>query len=216
MQRRARVHAALGDVTRLRLVEELRLTDRTPGELRRLVGIDSNLMAHHLDVLEEAGAITRHASAGDGRRRYVSLNTDFVGPLIPEKRLSAETVVFVCTHNSARSQFAEALVNARSSIAAFSAGLRPSDSVHPRAIEVAREHGLDLSGAVPKSYDSVRVRPDLVVSVCDRACEAPIPIPAERLHWSIPDPVESGRLDAFRSAFQDVSRRADVLMKAIA
>ena len=58
-------------------------SDRSPVELRRLIGIESNLLAHHLDVLEQAGLISRTRSSGDGRRRYVHLDRralDRLGP----------------------------------------------------------------------------------------------------------------------------------------
>ncbi|MEZ5269751.1 MAG: winged helix-turn-helix domain-containing protein [Microthrixaceae bacterium] len=70
---RAARHAALGDPVRLSVVDELVVSDRSPVELSRLVGIESNLLAHHLDILEEAGLIERSRSSGDGRRRYVHL-----------------------------------------------------------------------------------------------------------------------------------------------
>ena len=212
---RARVHAALGDETRLRAVDELWLGDRTPAELGGMLGIDSNLLSHHLDVLEDAGAVSRHVSAGDGRRRYVRVNADVVGDFLPGRRLNAGSVLFVCTHNSARSQFAEAVLRSSTGVGVESAGLHPASVVHPKAIRVAMEHGLDLSRAVPRSYEEVETTPDLVVSVCDRACEAPLPFMAERLHWSIPDPVETGRLDGFRRAFDDISRRVELLAAAI-
>ena len=70
---RAAIHAALGDPARLALVEELIVSDRSPKELGSLIGLESNLLAHHLDVLEEADLIIRCQSSGDGRRKYVQL-----------------------------------------------------------------------------------------------------------------------------------------------
>ncbi|MGD2103113.1 MAG: helix-turn-helix domain-containing protein [Acidimicrobiia bacterium] len=212
---RARVHAALGDETRLRMVEALWLNDHTPLQLRRLVGIDSNLVSHHLDVLEQAGVIVRRVSAGDARRRYVTVDVDVVRGLVPERGLAVESVVFVCTHNSARSQFAAALLSAKFPIKVESAGMSPSPAVHPKAVRVAGEHGLDIAKAVPKSYEEVEREPDLLVSVCDRACEASLPFRTRRFHWSIADPVETGRIDGFRSAFEDISRRVELLAAAI-
>ncbi|MGZ7087040.1 MAG: ArsR/SmtB family transcription factor, partial [Ilumatobacteraceae bacterium] len=74
MHDRAARHAALGDPVRLAIVDELAVSDRAPVELRRLIGIESNLLAHHLDVLERVGFISRTRSSGDGRRRYVHLH----------------------------------------------------------------------------------------------------------------------------------------------
>ena len=70
---RAARHAALGDPIRLAIVDELTASDRSPVELRRLTGSESNLLAHHLDVLEDVGLIARKRSSGDQRRRYVQL-----------------------------------------------------------------------------------------------------------------------------------------------
>jgi len=204
---RASRHAALGDPRRLRIVDELRSSDMTVSDLRRVAGLPGNLLAHHLDVLEDAGLIERRASEGDGRRRYVSLLWDSL-PGIQGGRVPPDArVVFVCTHNSARSQFAAALwrQHHRSSVA--SAGSRPADRVHPTAIGVASEHGVDLSEASPRGYEMVPWEPDLVVSVCDRAFESGLPWTAPRVHWSIPDPVSVGDRAAFRSAFADISVR---------
>ena len=73
LHRRAEQYAALGDPIRLAIVDELVRSDRSPSELRLRLGIESNLLAHHLDVLDDAGLIARNRSSGDGRRRYVHL-----------------------------------------------------------------------------------------------------------------------------------------------
>jgi protein-tyrosine-phosphatase len=87
--------------------------------------------------------------------------------------------------------------------------------VHPKAIQVGAELGADLSGHRPKGYSEVAGSPDLVVSVCDLALEATIPFHVQRLHWSIPDPVETGRVEDFRSAFTEIDRRVGLLADAI-
>ncbi len=68
LERRARVHAALGDVHRLQVVDLLATTDLSSSELGAALGIPSNLLAHHLRTLEDAGLLTRRRSEGDGRR----------------------------------------------------------------------------------------------------------------------------------------------------
>src|SRR4051794_2560098 len=73
---RARRFAALGEPARLAIVEQLLLGDSSPGELRSVTGAATNLMAHHLRVLEEAGLVRRIRSEGDGRRTYVQLRRD--------------------------------------------------------------------------------------------------------------------------------------------
>ena len=212
---RATVHRALGDEVRLQIVDELTLSDRTPQELARLTASETNLLSHHLGVLEEAGLIRRRVSSGDRRRRYISLESELLRDLIPEQRLTATSVVFVCTHNSARSQVAEALFRSRSGIRVQSAGPNPRDSVHPKAIQIGAEMGIDLSAHRPKGYAGIAGSPDLVVSVCDLAVEGEVPFEARRMHWSIPDPVETGLIADFRSSFSEIDRRVGLLVNAI-
>src|SRR5918996_2182547 len=65
---RTAIHGALGDPHRLEIVDELAMSDRSPSELGASLGIGSNLLAHHLRVLEEVGVVERLASAGDAPR----------------------------------------------------------------------------------------------------------------------------------------------------
>lgn len=211
---RARVHAALGDETRLRLVYALWLDDRSPHDLASLLELDSNLLAHHLDVLEEAGLITRTVSAGDRRRRYVSARLELLEGLLVPPRIEANSVLFVCTHNSARSLFAEQFLSGLG-FAAESAGTRPASQPHPKAVVAAAEMGVDLSGCRPRASSVVGGMPDLVVSVCDRARETSLPFRSQRLHWSIPDPVDEGRIEGFRAAFAEIAVRAGKLAEVL-
>lgn len=212
---RARLHAALGDEHRLHIVDELMLGDLTPVEIGAAVGLPSNLLAHHLGVLDEAGLISRRVSDADHRRRYVSLTAPaWLAPL-RGRRAMPRSVLFVCTHNAARSQFAEVLWRRRTAIPAESAGTEPAPRVDPRAMRIAAENGLDLSAAAPRGYDATRGQPDLVVSVCDRAREADLPFRAERLHWSVPDPVEADTKSAFRNVYDQISQRVDRLAGAL-
>lgn len=215
LDERARLHRALGDQGRLRIVDALLLEDRTPTELGDITGLPSNLLAHHLLVLEDAGLLIRHESEGDRRRRYLSLQHRLLAGLVPAGRLTARSVLFVCTHNSARSQFAEAVMASRTNLVAQSAGTRPVAAVHPKAISAAAEMGFDLSTGRPKTYGEIVATPDLVISVCDRAREAPRPFGARSLHWSVPDPVEIDRIDAFRNAFRTIEDRIDRLVEAL-
>ena len=208
---RARLHATLGDPHRLRMVDELLLGDRTFQELASLVKLPSNAAAHHLTVLASAGLIERRQSEGDRRRRYVTLRRERLDGLTPRASVAPQAILFVCTHNSARSQFAAALWRERTASTADSAGTEPAERVHPMAARAAAAFGLDIAGAVPKGYDAITVAPDLVVSVCDRARESGLPFEAPHLHWSVPDPVRVGTQDAFRAAFADIARRIDEL-----
>jgi len=126
-------------------------------------------------------------------------------------------VLILCTGNSCRSQMAEGLVNRDlgRSWEASSAGTRPAAAVHPLAVRAMAEIGIDISGAVPKSADSLADRPwDLVVTVCDSAREScPLfPGAAAQLHVSFPDPVaatgsEEQRLAVYRAVRDDIRAR---------
>jgi protein-tyrosine-phosphatase len=214
LEERARIHAALGDRHRLRMVDELRLGDRTFHELADAAALPGNAAAHHLGVLESAGLVERRISEGDHRRRYFTLRPERLDAIVPSPAIAPSLVLFVCTHNSARSQFAAALWRDRTGGAADSAGTQPAARVHAAAVRVAADYGLDLSGAIPKAYDAVTGSPDLVVSVCDLAHEAGPPFTAPSLHWSVPDPVRAGTRTAFRSAFADLAERVDRLATA--
>lgn len=167
-------------------------------------------------MLERAGLIDRHVPDGDRRRRYVVLNPDRLASIVPRLAVPVGSVLFVCTRNSARSQFAAALWRAATGGDADSAGTDPASRVDPEAISVAGDFGIDLSGAVPKGYDRVNAAPALVVAVCDRARETGLPHEAPSLHWSVPDPVADGRLAAFARAFTQISSRIERLALALA
>lgn len=211
---RAAVFAALGEPVRLALVDRLVLGDASPKDLATEFGLGSNLLAHHLHVLEEARVISRVRSEGDRRRSYVQLQLDHptVWAAAQTETLStgglgpATRVVFVCTANSARSQLAAATWNQLSSIPASSAGTHPGRRIHPRAIATARRHGLDLTAKRPVSLEDQVRDGDLVVAVCDNAHEE-LSRALSRLHWSIPDPVRVDTDQAFERAWADINRR---------
>lgn len=203
--RRASIHAALGEPIRLAIVEALGVTDRSPKDLGQRFDLPTNLMAHHLDVLEAAGLIVRFTSAGDRRRRYVRLLREPLMALQIVPRPPMRTMMFLCTHNSARSQLAAALWTARTGQRAESAGTHPAAKVHRGAIAAARRAGLDLSGAVPRLVDHIDADAQ-VVTVCDRAHEELDPA-VDWWHWSIPDPVESATAASFDSVVADLDLR---------
>jgi arsenate reductase len=124
-------------------------------------------------------------------------------------------VLFLCTGNSVRSQMAEAIVNARvgETWEAFSAGTHPAGFVHPKALAVLSEIGVQHSGR-SKPVDEYReVDFDLVVTVCDSAAEeCPLWLgKGKRTHHSFPDPAKTvGReaevMQAFRTVRDDIER----------
>jgi protein-tyrosine-phosphatase len=208
------MYAALGDATRLTIIDRLSAADASPGELAAELGLASNLLAHHLGVLNDAELVRKVRSEGDRRRTYLQLRLDdtavarvvAAGELAP---LAATRVVFVCTHNSARSQLAAAAWRRASAVPAASAGTCPAVRVHPRAIAVGRRHGLRLGRARTALVDHVLEAADLVVAVCDNAHER-LP-PADRLHWAVPDPVRLDTDAAFEAAYVELTRRIDRL-----
>jgi protein-tyrosine-phosphatase len=170
-----------------------------------MFGIESNLMAHHLDVLEEAGLITRSRSSGDGRRRYVRLVRDALDALPTSRHLNPQPALFVCTANSARSQLAAALWRSIARAPGASAGTRPAAAVHRGAVEAARRHGLDLGDDPrPRRLDAVE-HPALVVTVCDRAHEELGDV--EAWHWSVADPVPAATSRAFDATVAELRQR---------
>lgn len=219
VEARAAVHAALGEPTRLAIVDALLLGDASPSVLASRLGIGSNLMAHHVRVLESAGLLNRVRSEGDRRRSYLRLQTHTLDGLVPLTRLTAPRVVFVCTHNSARSQLAAALWRQHSEVPVASAGTHPAQRVHPRAVAAARRHALRLGRARPTPVSDVLTETDLVVTVCDGAHEQLEDELAHRgtasLHWSIPDPSPTDTDEAFEAAYAAVASHVDRLAPAV-
>lgn len=204
MRRRAAIHAALGDPARLQIADILLLGDVSPSELADRLGMPSNLLAHHLNVLEQAGVISRRRSEGDRRRTYLRWTGDTANA--PDLvAATPERVLFVCTANSARSHLAAALWRQVSTIPSASAGTHPAPRIDPGALEVARRHELPLARRRPRHLDEVLTDLDLVVSVCDRAHEELGRV--SQLHWSIADPALVGTAPAFDRAYVEIADR---------
>lgn len=218
LERRATTFAALADPTRLRIADLLGDGDASPAELRAATGLASNLLAHHLAVLEEAGVVSRHRSHGDRRRTYLHLDPDSLVGLLPAPARpteDVERVVFVCTANSARSQLANALWQQTSGLPSTSAGTHPASAIAPGALGVARRRGLRLVQTQPRSLDGLLRSGDLVVTVCDSAHEeltaTALDAASSSTHWSVPDPVADGTATAFDLAYDDLADRVSRL-----
>jgi len=126
-------------------------------------------------------------------------------------------ILFVCTGNIARSQMAEGLARklAAPGVEVASAGTHPNPKgVHPLAVEVLRERGIDASGQRAKKLEDAPGEFDYVITLCDDADKNCPVLPArrERLHWSIPDPAAAGgdqqaQLAFFRRIRDDIEGR---------
>lgn len=137
-------------------------------------------------------------------------------------------VLFLCTHNSARSILAEALLNHLGGhrFKAYSAGSSPRENQQPNplGLQALREAGIDTAGLHSKSWD-VFAGPeaphmDLIITVCDSAAGEVCPVwpghPATA-HWGYPDPSagdasEAVKLDAFRQTLMALKRRLELLI----
>ena len=135
-------------------------------------------------------------------------------------------VLFLCTHNSARSILAECLLNhlGAGRFRAFSAGSQPSGRVNPFALQALTEAGVDTTGVRSKSWDSFAEpgapQMDLIITVCDSAAGELCPVwpghPATA-HWGYADPSaatgpDAARLMAFRDTMALIRRRLEILV----
>lgn len=205
LEQRATRHAALADVARLAVVEELALGDRSPSELQKIADLPSNLMAHHLRVLEDAGLVTRRRSEGDRRRTYLTLLDSSMIEVPSADKIQVSRIVFVCSANSARSQLAAALWSRTSDVPVVSAGTHPAEKIADGAIAVAERRALQLVGSAPQQFSDIASTKDFVVAVCDNAYEELGESVA--LHWSVPDPLARGDEAAFDLAYAELDRR---------
>ena len=141
---------------------------------------------------------------------------------------SSLNVLFLCTHNSARSILAEALLNdmGKESFKAYSAGSSPRENRQPNplGLKVLQSAGISIEGLHSKSWDEFAgpdaPKMDLIITVCDNAAGEVCPIwpghPATA-HWGYPDPSEGNgtdaeKLEAFRKTMHAMRRRLELLI----
>jgi protein-tyrosine-phosphatase len=205
LERRAALHAALADPARLRITDALADGDASPSELGAMLGMPSNLLAHHLQVLQSAGIVSRHRSQGDRRRTYLRLVTGSLDLPVGGGPWTARRVLFVCTANSARSHLAAALWRQASPVPAASAGTDPAQRINPATLAAAERHHLPIPRIRPRLVEDVQQVGDLVLTVCDLAHEQ-LPGRAD-LHWSVTDPAAIGTPAAFDRAYDELAGR---------
>jgi protein-tyrosine-phosphatase/DNA-binding transcriptional ArsR family regulator len=220
----------VADPVRWQLLQELTGSDLRVRELVTLVGKPQNLISYHLGQLRASGLVRARRSSFDGRDTYYHLDLTRcaqslasagaalhpglrlgLAPAVPPAGGGLEvcTALFLCTGNSARSQAAEALARARSGgwVRAFSAGSHPRP-LHPNAVRVMAERGVDLARQLPKHLSVfARRRFNYVVTLCDRVREVRPEFPGHPgyLHWSIPDPAAGGSDEKTYPAFEQMA-----------
>ncbi len=126
-------------------------------------------------------------------------------------------IIFLCTGNSCRSQMAEGIANnlMGGKIISYSAGLEPKGFVHPKAIEVMKEIGIDISKYTSKPIDLKLLNEvDYIITLCDDAEETcPVtPAKIKRLHWGLSDPAkatgtEEDILNTFRQIRDEIKEK---------
>jgi ArsR family transcriptional regulator len=227
----------IADDNRWRLLQLLRLSDCHVTELVERTGLAQNLVSYHLNALRQAGLLKIHRSDADARAIYYGVNLEgltalyrYLGaelaiPGTPAPELAAApTVLFLCRANSARSQMAEGWLRALSGGRAIvrSAGTHPG-SLHPLAVQVMAEAGVDIGHQHSKHVDALAgPAHSVAVTVCDIAREeCAVWLQATtRLHWSIPDPAEvsdsAQRLSVFREVRDELHSRVGGLLQLLA
>jgi protein-tyrosine-phosphatase/DNA-binding transcriptional ArsR family regulator len=230
---------ALGQETRLAILRILsdRGEDGMPaGELGARLKLSSAALAFHLNHLKHAGLVTSRRESSfviyGPRYRTIEFLDDNCGkPHAAQAHRSAATsatpsvrplnVLFLCTHNSARSIMAECAMNRWGGrrFHAFSAGSTPRGSVHPITLRVLQRLHYETSTLRSKSWNEFAQpespKLDFVFTLCDRAAAEPClawPGQPIRAHWGVPDPVtvrgsEAAKRRTFARAYHQLEQR---------
>lgn len=230
----------VADPLRWQLLGELAWSDRRVGEVAQRIGKAQNLVSYHLGELRAGGLVSARQSSADGRDTYYRLHLARLGELfvtagaalhpalqlgpppdqaprtVPRTRRK-QRILFLCTGNSARSQIAEALLVNRSggAVEAKSAGSHPKP-LHPNAVRVMAERGIDISGQASKHLDRfARTRFDRVITLCDKVKEICPDFPGAPLtaHWSMADPASAG---SDEDTYPEFVRAADEIETRVA
>lgn len=226
------------------LLTVLAESDRRVQELVTLLQRPQNLISYHLRLLREGQVVRERRSSADGRDVYYSLDLDQFRTLFQESGLALHPalncaepwvpdldrerplrVLFLCTHNSARSQLAEGILRATAGdgVTVFSAGSQPG-GVHPLAVRAAQELGYDISQQESKHMDQFAGQPfDYVITVCDQVREVcPVfPDGPVQIHWSFPDPAAvagtaAAQFEAFLQTVRELVVRINYLCQMLA
>jgi thioredoxin type arsenate reductase len=236
----------MGHEIRWQLLQALSFTDMHVQELVDATNRPQNLVSYHLRKLLEHGILQEHRSIADGREIYYSLDLDRVrasyfsvgemlhpalgeDPQSQHKERMMDTnrmvrVLFLCTHNSARSQIAEGILRTKSNgkVEVYSAGSEATQ-IHPLAVRALSEMNIDISRQYSKGLEQFISQPfDYIITVCDRAKESCPVFPGDpvRIHWSFPDPAavegtEDERYRAFKETSIQMMARISYLLLVI-
>ena len=208
------------------LLQALTVSDLRVQELSTWVNEPMNLVSYHLKKLRLDDLVTTRRSEADGRDQYYSLDIGKLRKLYQAAGYALHPamstslphpiniphplrVLFVCTHNSARSQMAEALLRhkGKQNIEVFSAGNNPT-AIHPDTINTLDRLGIPLTGQQAKSLVQFeRQSFDYVITVCDLARETCPTFPGgKQLHWGFADPVNITNAKLRQTAFEHIAK----------
>ncbi len=229
---------------RWKLIIALVRSDHRVQELVSLLNQPANLVSYHLKQLRGQRLVTERRSAADARDVYYRINLEqlrdlyiMAGAALHPALIETESkpseqaqyridmptrVLFLCTHNSARSQMAEGILRnfSGSTVDVVSAGSNPT-GVHSYAVSALAKLSIDIHQQQSKHIDQYHGQSfDYIITVCDRVREAcPIfPDDPERIHWSFPDPAaidEPARYAAFEQTAQELVTRIRFLLTMI-
>lgn len=231
----------LANDLRWSLLKALTTSDLQVNELVTQLEQPMNLISYHLKKMREDALVTTRRSEADGRDIYYSLDLNrlrqmyleagmalhpAIGrhlPTIELSQLQPQRVLFVCTHNSARSQMAEGWLRHLSQgyVEVISAGSHPT-TVHPDAVRAMEKFGIDISHQQARPLSDVEGQSfDYVITVCDKAREVCPTFPGSgtSMHWSFPDPVviqnERERMDVFERTAQQLRSRIEYFLSTL-
>lgn len=193
------------------LLKALTISDLQVNELVAQLQQPMNLVSYHLKKMRADALVTTRRSEADGRDVYYSLDLNHLRQMYLEagmalhpalglnlpttdvSRLQYQRILFVCTHNSARSQMAEGLLRhlSQGSLDVLSAGSHPT-TIHPDAIHTMADFGIDIRQQQSRSLNAVAGQSfDYIITVCDKAREVCPTFPGSGIpmHWGFPDPV---------------------------
>lgn len=236
--------SALGHPARLsvfRLLMRHAPQGARPTEIAQSLDLKPNTLSHHLADLEQAGLVK---AGRKGRSIYYAADLNRAAALIgylandccrgrpdiwPPLAMHRKdpqmprvyNVLFICSGNSARSIFAEAILNhvAKGRFHGFSAGTRPGSQLNPFAVEILARAGMNTDDLRSKHVSAFQAADapvmDFVFTVCDAAADedcAPWPGQPLTAHWGLPDPVKASGTEAekalaFSQAFAELYRR---------